>query len=64
MYTDRYLQMFQIVNPGGDGSIFLSNVSKFLLRHTIEDTVLLSHSQFSIIHVYGHIKLLCMDFDV
>jgi len=56
--------MLKIVNPVGDGNIFLCNVSKFLLNHTVEDLILHSHSQFSIIHGYGHIKLLCMDFDV
>ena len=55
--------MFKIVNPEGDGNIFLCYISKFLLHHTVEDIILHSHS-LSIIHVYGHIKLLCMDFDV
>ena len=56
--------MFKIGNPAGDGNIFLCNVSKFLLHYTVEEIILHSLSQFSIIHVYGHIKLLCMDFDV
>jgi hypothetical protein len=56
--------MLKVVNPEDDGNIFLCNVSKFLLHHTVEDLILHSHSQFSIIDGYGHIKLLCMDFDV
>lgn len=49
--------MLKIVNPEDDGNIFLCNVSKFLLHRTVEDLILHSHG-------YGHIKLLCMDFDV
>lgn len=49
--------MFKVVNPAGDGNIFLCNISKFLLHHTVEEIILHILSQFSIIHVYGQIKL-------
>jgi hypothetical protein len=37
--------MFQIVNPEGDGSIFLCNVSKFLQHQIIEGTIPHNHCQ-------------------
>jgi len=43
--------MFKIVNPAGDGNVFLCNVSKFLLHHTVEEIILHSLSQLYVFMV-------------